>query len=99
MAELHDIDGIVDRYINATHHTLIVAKKEYGQATHTIDGNEKGALFIAMDDIETIDSIHRRSQQKVLFLKVEQGVGTSKARYLCPTVLKRNAVCQTVSGK
>lgn len=63
MAKLHNIDRIVDGYIDATHHALIVAKEEYGQATHAINSNEEGALLIAMDDVEAIDSIHGRSQE------------------------------------
>ena len=63
MAKLHDIDCIVDGYVDATHHALVVAKEEDGQATHAIDGNEEGALLVAMDDIEAIDVIHSRSQE------------------------------------
>ena len=66
MAKLHNIDCIVDGYVDATHHALIVAKEEYGQATHAIDSNKEGALLIAMDDVEAIDPIHSRSHEDKL---------------------------------
>ena len=100
MAKLHDIDRIVDGDIDTTHHALIVAKEEYSQATHAVDGDEEGALFIAMDDIETTNLIHSRSKEGGLpCWDSEQRFRMGEARYRCPEVWERNAVCRTGSGR
>ena len=51
MAKLHDVDGIVDRHIDATHHALVVTKEEDGETADAVDGDEKPAPLVAVDDI------------------------------------------------
>lgn len=58
MTELHDVDRIVDGNVDASHHTLIIAKEEYGKTSYAIDRDQEPALLVAVNDIVFGDTIH-----------------------------------------
>ena len=58
MAEFHDVDSIIDGNIDTTHHALVIAKEEDGEAAHAIYGNKEGTLLKAVDYIESRDLVH-----------------------------------------
>ena len=59
MTELHDVDGVIDGHADATHHTLVIAEEEDGQATQAINSDEQRALLVVVDHIKLRDAIHR----------------------------------------
>ena len=58
VTKLHDIDGVVDGDIHASHHPLVVAEEENGEAANAIDGDEKATLLEVMHHIEARDLVH-----------------------------------------
>ncbi len=58
MTEFHGFFVVVWCGVDTAHHTLIITEEEDGQASNTIDGNEKATLLQLVDDIGSWDEIH-----------------------------------------
>jgi hypothetical protein len=58
VTEFHGFFVVVWCGVDTAHHTLIITEEEDGQASNTIDGNEKATLLQLVDDIGSWDEIH-----------------------------------------
>ena len=58
MAQLHDVDCIVDGDVDTTHHALIITEEEDRQAPYAIYCNEERFLLVAMHHVEPRYLVH-----------------------------------------
>ena len=58
MSEFHGLVIVVLGVVHPAHHALIITEEEDGQASHTIDGNQKTALLEPVHHIGFWNDIH-----------------------------------------
>ena len=74
VAELHGITIVVRGTVDTTHHTLIITEEEDGQASNTVDRNEKTTLLKLVHHVEARDTIHDGDDRtRLIYAKDRKG--------------------------
>lgn len=58
MTELHSLLVVIQRTVDATHHTLVIPEEEDGETGNAVDSDEKATLLEFVDHIGPGNDIH-----------------------------------------